>query len=49
MKGDLHATVSVTVRESGKVKGNIVSPTVAIDEGATFNGSIEMRDPTQKS
>lgn len=49
VKGDLHATVSVTVRESGKVKGNIVSPTVAIDEGATFNGSIEMRDPTQKS
>ena len=45
VKGDLHATVSVTVRESGTVAGNIVAPTVAINEGATFNGSIEMRSP----
>ena len=44
--GDLHATVSVTVRASGKVTGNIVAPVVAITEGATFNGAIEMRDPT---
>ena len=46
VEGDLHATVSVTVRESGKVSGSIIAPTVAITEGATFNGSIEMRDPT---
>ncbi len=45
VKGDLHATVSVTVRESGTVSGNIVAPTVAINEGATFNGCIEMRAP----
>ena len=45
VKGDLTATVSVTVRESGVVTGNIVAPKVAITEGATFNGSIEMRDP----
>ena len=43
--GDLAATVSVTVRESGVVKGNIIAPKVAINEGATFNGSIEMRAP----
>lgn len=43
--GDLQATVSVTVRESGVVEGNIVAPKVAINEGATFNGSIEMRAP----
>lgn len=43
--GDLSATVSVTVRESGEVAGNIVAPKVAINEGATFNGSIEMRAP----
>ena len=46
VKGDLHATVSVTIRESGTVSGNIVAPTVAINEGATFNGSIEMRSPS---
>ena len=46
--GDLSATVSVTVRETGVVKGNIIAPKVAITEGATFNGSIEMRDPKER-
>jgi len=45
VEGDLSATVSVTVRESGVVTGNIVAPKVAITEGATFNGNIEMRAP----
>ncbi len=48
VKGDLHATVGVTVRDSGNVEGNIVSPKVAIEEGATFNGSIDMRSPSEK-
>lgn len=46
VEGDLSATVSVTIRESGEVTGNIIAPTVAINEGATFNGSIEMRAPS---
>ena len=45
--GDLAATVSVTIRESGEVTSNIVAPRVAIDEGATFNGKIEMRSPSE--
>ena len=45
VKGDLHATVSVKVRKGGEVEGNIVAPTVSLEEGATFNGSIEMRTP----
>lgn len=49
VKGDLRATVSVTVRATGNVTGNIVAPRVAIDDGATFNGTIEMRDPAQKN
>ena len=48
VKGDLHATVSVTVRASGKVKGNIVAPKVALEEGATFNGSVEMQSPSER-
>jgi len=48
VQGDLRATVSVTVRATGKVTGNIVAPRVAIDDGASFNGTIEMRDPAQK-
>ena len=43
--GDLSATVSVTIRESGFVEGNIVAPRVAINDGATFNGNIQMRNP----
>ena len=43
--GDLSATVSVTVRESGVIEGNIIAPRVAITEGATFNGNIQMRNP----
>lgn len=49
VKGNLHATVGVTVRESGVVEGNIVAPKIAIEEGSTFNGSIEMRSPTDLS
>jgi len=45
VEGDLSATVSVTIRESGVVTGNIVAPKVALTEGATFNGNIEMRAP----
>jgi cytoskeletal protein CcmA (bactofilin family) len=47
--GDLSATVSVTVRESGVVDGNIIAPRVAITEGATFNGNIQMRNPKDKA
>jgi cytoskeletal protein CcmA (bactofilin family) len=49
VKGDLHATVSVTLRESSKVTGNIVAPKVALAEGAQFNGHIEMRSPGESS
>jgi len=45
VEGDLAATVSVTIRESGVVTGNITAPKVAINEGATFNGSVAMRSP----
>lgn len=46
VKGDLHATVSVKVRKGGEVEGNIVAPTVSLEEGANFNGCIEMRAPS---
>lgn len=48
VQGDLRASESVTIRESGKVTGNIVAPRIAIEEGAIFNGTVEMRDPAQK-
>ncbi len=49
VEGDLSATVGVTIRESGEVTGNIIAPKVAIHEGATFNGNIEMRAPSAET
>lgn len=47
VRGDLNATVSVSVLASADIKGNIVAPKVSIEEGATFNGNIEMRMPSE--
>ncbi len=47
VEGDLRASVSVKVRKGGSVTGNIAAPTVGIDDGATFNGSIEMHKPAK--
>lgn len=46
VKGDLNATVSVTLRDSAQMTGNIVAPKVAIEDGSKFNGHIEMRSPS---
>jgi cytoskeletal protein CcmA (bactofilin family) len=40
--GDLHAEKSVYVKETAKVHGNILAPTVSIVEGANFSGSVDM-------
>ncbi len=41
--GNITATEKVDIRENGKVEGDIVSPTVAIADGAHFRGSIDMQ------
>jgi len=40
--GDLQAEKSVLVKETARLRGNITSPSVAIVEGAQFNGGINM-------
>src|SRR5450631_3379258 len=40
--GDLQAEKSVFLKESAKVRGNILAPSVSIMEGANFCGSIDM-------
>ena len=42
--GTLTASDLVEIRPSGSVEGRIVSPSVAIDDGAYFKGSV---DPTR--
>jgi cytoskeletal protein CcmA (bactofilin family) len=41
--GDLYATESVSIRATAKVKGNVFAPSVAITEGAFFQGQIDMQ------
>src|SRR5580658_10852439 len=42
VEGDLQAEKSVSVRDTAKVSGNIYAPSVSINEGANFSGSIDM-------
>ncbi len=41
--GNVNATDKVEIRDGGSVDGDIVSPRVAIAEGAHFRGSVDMQ------
>ena len=41
--GNVSATEKVDIRDNGSVDGDIVSPRVAIAEGAHFRGSVDMK------
>lgn len=41
--GDITATEKVDIRDKGTVEGDLISPRVAIAEGAHFRGSIDMQ------
>ena len=41
--GNMTASEKIDIRENGSVEGDIVSPKVAIAEGAHFRGSIDMQ------
>jgi cytoskeletal protein CcmA (bactofilin family) len=43
--GNITATEKVDIRDSGSVDGDVVSPRVAISDGAHFRGSIDMQRP----
>jgi len=40
--GDIHAKSSVELQAPGKVRGNIVTPSLIIEKGVTFDGSCQM-------
>ena len=44
LHGDLLGHEKVVIKKTGRVRGNIVSPRVTLEDGAKFKGSIEM-DP----
>ena len=43
VKGNIAASEKVDIRDGGSVEGDIVSPRVAIAEGAHFGGSVDMQ------
>ena len=50
VNGNVTATEKVDIRDNGSVDGDIVSPRVAIAEGAHFRGSVDMqKKPTAPS
>jgi cytoskeletal protein CcmA (bactofilin family) len=48
VEGNLYGEEQLIVRHSGTVRGNIVAPRVALEDGSNFKGSIDM-SPKEKS
>jgi cytoskeletal protein CcmA (bactofilin family) len=47
VRGNLDAAEKVDIRDSGSVEGDVVSPRVAIADGAHFRGSVDMQRKEQ--
>ena len=44
--GDLTATETIRIRKTATVEGNLVAPTIAIEDGASFHGMVDMHSST---
>jgi len=42
VEGNLYGDEQLIVRHSGTVRGNIVAPRVALEDGSNFKGNIDM-------
>jgi cytoskeletal protein CcmA (bactofilin family) len=49
VEGNLYGEEQLIVRQSGTVRGNIVSPRVALEDGSNFKGSIDMTPKEQST
>jgi cytoskeletal protein CcmA (bactofilin family) len=47
VKGDVKGIEKVVISKSGRVRGNVIAPRVTLEDGAKFQGSIDM-DPNDK-
>ena len=47
VEGNLYGEEQLIVRQSGTVRGNIVAPRVALEDGSNFKGNIDM-SPKEK-
>ena len=48
INGDVTASEKVDIRDTAIVEGNVLSPKVAIAEGAQFHGSVDMQRSTKR-
>jgi len=48
VKGNLYGEKEIIIRPSGKLEGNITAPSVTLENGAKFRGSIDMEPTPQK-
>ena len=48
VEGNLYGEEQLILRQSGTVRGNIIAPRVALEDGSNFKGSIDM-SPKEKS
>ena len=49
VQGDMNGLEQVIISKAGRVRGNIVSPRVSLEDGALFKGSIDMEPATGKT
>jgi cytoskeletal protein CcmA (bactofilin family) len=45
VKGDITGIERIELQPSSKVEGNITAPRILINDGATFDGKVFMKDP----
>ena len=48
VEGNLYGDEQLSVRQSGTVRGNIIAPRVALEDGANFKGNIDMSPKNHK-
>ncbi|MCB9228270.1 MAG: polymer-forming cytoskeletal protein [Deltaproteobacteria bacterium] len=48
IRGEVEASFRVELSSSGQVEGDIITPSLVIHEGATFNGRTTMRLPEER-
>ncbi|MCK8514871.1 polymer-forming cytoskeletal protein [Methylonatrum kenyense] len=47
--GDLYGADRIVIRKSAEIRGNLMAPRVALEEGARFKGAIEMDSKSVES
>ena len=49
VEGDVVAKASVEIKAPGRLRGNIVTPTLVIEKGVTFDGTCKMSQTPAKA